>query len=136
MRKTYLVVLGSLIIVVGLAMLPLPGPGSVVILGGFAVMASAGVLWAARLLVRTRERLPDPADEPVQPNLFRRAIIRIDRHMERIEAVEVVREQDRVTREERFQEDLVITLDDEHPGEPVEEALATEVSLPPEHRIM
>lgn len=133
MRKTYLVILGSVIILAGLAMLVLPGPGVIVILIGLAVMASAGVLWAARLLVRTRERLPDPVpdDKAEDSRLVHTAIARIDEHIEEMEAVEIVREQDRVVQEQRFEEDLVTTERDVIPGaEAVEEIRTTSVQTP------
>ncbi len=116
MRKTYLVVLGSVIVVAGLAMLLLPGPGLLVIALGLTTLASAGVLWAARLLVRTRDRLPDAEDGSGKPGLGKTMLISIDRRMGRISAVREVRRQDRLAREAAWREQLVTTDLDTLPG--------------------
>ena len=117
MRKTYLVVLGSVIIAIGLAMLVLPGPGLLVIAVGLTVLASAGVLWAARLLIRTRERLPVPEASEKNEGLVGQAVSRIDERMEKLEAVEQVREQEKEANEEAWKEALVTSDADHIPGE-------------------
>lgn len=127
MRKTVLVVIGSLLIVAGAAMLVLPGPGLVVIAAGLAVLASAGVLWAARLLVRARERLPDPAPsegQDRQPRLVDNAVTHLDTAMGELEAVERVAEEDRRAREERHREQLVTTDENARGPEAVQDLQA------------
>lgn len=54
--KIVVAVLGTLVIAVGVVLLPLPGPGWVVILGGLALLAME-FHWAKRLLAFTREQL-------------------------------------------------------------------------------
>lgn len=54
------VLLGVVVLIAGLAMLPLPGPGMLTIAAGLALLAS-DVPFARNLLVRVRRRLP--ADE-------------------------------------------------------------------------
>ena len=46
-------ILGTVIIVVGIVLLPLPGPGWVIIFGGLGVLATE-YPWAARLLASVR----------------------------------------------------------------------------------
>lgn len=50
-------VLGGLLVVVGVVLLVLPGPGWLVIIAGLALLARR-FAWAHGLLARTRERLP------------------------------------------------------------------------------
>jgi uncharacterized protein (TIGR02611 family) len=54
--KITVAVLGTLVIAVGVVLLPLPGPGWVIILGGLALLAME-FQWAKRLLRFTREQL-------------------------------------------------------------------------------
>lgn len=54
-------VLGFAVVIVGLLLLPLPGPGWLVIAAGFVVLAQDFV-WAERTLARIRRRLPQDAD--------------------------------------------------------------------------
>lgn len=64
------VMLGSMIVMAGLAMLPLPGPGMLTIAAGLALL-SADVPFARRLLDRVRARIPADADGRVsRPVLF------------------------------------------------------------------
>lgn len=111
MRKTGLTVVGSLLVVAGLVMLVAPGPGVLVIAIGLAVLASAGVVWAARLLVRTRERLPDPPDSAPDedPGMVGAAMGRLDDAMDDLEAVQQVEQEDEAARERQHHEDLVTT---------------------------
>lgn len=44
---------GLLTIIVGIIMLPLPGPGTVIILAGFGILATE-FIWAEQLLIRLR----------------------------------------------------------------------------------
>ena len=56
------VVLGGFVIVlVGLAMIPLPGPGLLVVAAGLAVLALEFV-WAERLLERTIDQMSDATE--------------------------------------------------------------------------
>ncbi|WP_432828986.1 PGPGW domain-containing protein [Dactylosporangium sp. CA-092794] len=54
--KIAVAVTGALIIAIGIVLLPLPGPGWVIILAGLALLAMEFV-WARRLLHFTREQL-------------------------------------------------------------------------------
>jgi len=53
--------LGVVVLVAGLVMLPLPGPGLVTIAAGLALLAS-DVPYARKLLERVRKRLPSDAE--------------------------------------------------------------------------
>jgi len=55
---------GSLLLVAGVFMLVLPGPGWLAIAGGLAILAR-DVAWAERALERVRRRLPSDADGSV-----------------------------------------------------------------------
>lgn len=113
MRKPVLVVTGTVLVLAGFAMLALPGPGLVVIAIGLAMFASAGVMWAARVLVRARQQLPDPDAEPGESTMVDTALDRLDEQMDDLEAVQEVHEEDRRRRERRYREQLV-TTDDHH----------------------
>ncbi|MFI5912895.1 TIGR02611 family protein [Dactylosporangium sp. NPDC051541] len=54
--KIVVAVLGTLVIAVGVILLPLPGPGWLIILGGLALLAME-FAWARRLLQFTRAQL-------------------------------------------------------------------------------
>ncbi|GAA3288442.1 hypothetical protein GCM10020218_054240 [Dactylosporangium vinaceum] len=54
--KIVVAVLGTLVIAIGVVLLPLPGPGWLIILGGLALLAME-FTWARRLLHFTRARL-------------------------------------------------------------------------------
>jgi uncharacterized protein (TIGR02611 family) len=54
--KVAVAVVGSLVIAVGVVLLPLPGPGWLIILGGLALLALE-FAWARRLLQYTRAQL-------------------------------------------------------------------------------
>ena len=49
--------LGTLVLIVGLLMIPLPGPGWIAVAGGLAILAR-DVAWADRLLGYVRRRIP------------------------------------------------------------------------------
>jgi hypothetical protein len=53
--------LATLIIIIGVILLPLPGPGWVVIAAGFTLL-SKDVAWADRVVQRIRKRLPQDDD--------------------------------------------------------------------------
>lgn len=55
------VALGTVVVIAGLLMLPLPGPGMITIAAGLALLAS-DVPFARNLLERVRERLPADAE--------------------------------------------------------------------------
>jgi uncharacterized protein (TIGR02611 family) len=49
--------LGTVVTIVGVILLPLPGPGWLVIAAGLAILAQ-DVVWAERLLMTVRRRIP------------------------------------------------------------------------------
>lgn len=49
--------LGTIVLIIGIIMLPLPGPGGVVVAAGLAILAR-DVAWAERLLRYVRRRMP------------------------------------------------------------------------------
>lgn len=57
-RKIVVLVVGVSVIVVGTAMLVLPGPGTVVIPAGLAILATE-FIWARRLLKRLKKAAVD-----------------------------------------------------------------------------
>ena len=59
---------GSLLLVAGVLMLALPGPGWLTIAAGLAILAK-DVAWAERALDRVRRRLPEGADGEVDRRL-------------------------------------------------------------------
>ena len=62
-KRLILAVVGFTVLLFGMAMLVLPGPGSVVILLGLAILGTE-FLWARRLLKKMRERLGKTPKEP------------------------------------------------------------------------
>lgn len=54
-KRIAVAVIGAVLVVAGLAMLVLPGPGIVVVLAGLAVLATEFV-WAERALTYTKDR--------------------------------------------------------------------------------
>lgn len=58
------VTLGVVVLIAGVLMLPLPGPGMLTIAAGLALLAS-DVPYARKLLEKVRERLPADADGKV-----------------------------------------------------------------------
>ncbi|MBP8182001.1 MAG: PGPGW domain-containing protein [Acidimicrobiia bacterium] len=62
LRRLARITAGSLLLLAGILMLVLPGPGWIAIAGGLAVL-SRDVAWAARLLEIVRDKVPGvPAD--------------------------------------------------------------------------
>lgn len=49
--------LGTIILIIGIIMMPLPGPGGVIVAAGLAILAR-DVAWADRLLRYVRKRMP------------------------------------------------------------------------------
>ncbi len=59
-RKVVVAVIGSTVILVGVALFVLPGPGWLVVFAGLAILATEFV-WARRLLRRVRQSASDVA---------------------------------------------------------------------------
>jgi uncharacterized protein (TIGR02611 family) len=66
--------LGSLVLVAGVAMLALPGPGWLTIAAGLAILAK-DVAWAERALERVRRRLPSDEDGSVSTPVVMLSVI-------------------------------------------------------------
>jgi uncharacterized protein (TIGR02611 family) len=66
--------LGFVVTVFGIVLLPLPGPGWVVIAAGLSILAK-DVAWADRLLRRVRRRLPRRADGKVRRSAIAAALV-------------------------------------------------------------
>ena len=56
MRRIIVFLIGSTVLLAGVLMLVLPGPGILVIIVGLAILATEFV-WAERLLIRARDRM-------------------------------------------------------------------------------
>ncbi|MFE5189111.1 TIGR02611 family protein [Streptomyces sp. NPDC056628] len=67
-------VIGLAIVVAGIIMLPLPGPGWVVIFGGMAVWATEFV-WAQLVLRWTKRKVTEAAQKALDPKVRRRNIV-------------------------------------------------------------
>lgn len=62
--------LGFLIVIAGIAALPLPGPGWLIILAGLGIL-SRDFVWAARLIRYIRRRIPGiPEDGKIPPRTW------------------------------------------------------------------
>lgn len=61
--------LGFLLVLIGIVLLPLPGPGWLVIAAGFVVL-SRDFAWAERTLAIVRKRIPADADGRVHPRTW------------------------------------------------------------------
>ncbi|MGW4566398.1 TIGR02611 family protein [Streptomyces sp. NPDC004561] len=66
-------VVGLAVVVAGVIMLPLPGPGWVVIFGGMAIWATEFV-WAQLVLRWTRRKVTEAAQRALDPRVRRRNI--------------------------------------------------------------
>ncbi|GAB1334579.1 TIGR02611 family protein [Streptomyces sp. E-15] len=66
-------VLGLAVVVAGIIMLPLPGPGWVVIFGGMAIWATEFV-WAQLVLRWTKRKVTEAAQRALDPRVRRRNI--------------------------------------------------------------
>jgi uncharacterized protein (TIGR02611 family) len=60
-KRMAVAVLGAVLVVAGLAMLVLPGPGLLVVVAGLAVLATEFV-WAERMLDYTKDRASTAGD--------------------------------------------------------------------------
>ncbi|MEU9621887.1 MULTISPECIES: TIGR02611 family protein [unclassified Streptomyces] len=67
-------VIGLAVVVAGIIMLPLPGPGWLVIFGGMAIWATEFV-WAQLVLRWTRRKVTEAAQRALDPKVRRRNII-------------------------------------------------------------
>ncbi|MFI6723788.1 TIGR02611 family protein [Streptomyces sp. R-74717] len=67
-------VVGFAVVVAGVIMLPLPGPGWLVIFGGMAIWATEFV-WAQLVLRWTRRKVTEAAQRALDPKVRRRNII-------------------------------------------------------------
>lgn len=67
-------IIGLAIVGAGIVMLPLPGPGWVVIFGGMAVWATEFV-WAQLVLRWTKRKVTEAAQKALDPKVRRRNII-------------------------------------------------------------
>ncbi|MFD7135148.1 TIGR02611 family protein [Streptomyces sp. NPDC059894] len=67
-------VVGLAVVVAGIIMLPLPGPGWVVIFGGMAIWATEFV-WAQLVLRWTKRKVTEAAQRALDPRVRRRNII-------------------------------------------------------------
>ncbi len=67
-------VLGLAVVVTGVIMLPLPGPGWVVIFGGMAIWATEFV-WAQLVLHWTKRKVTEAARRALDPKVRRRNIV-------------------------------------------------------------
>ncbi|MFE4451059.1 TIGR02611 family protein [Streptomyces sp. NPDC056796] len=67
-------VVGLAVVVTGIVMLPLPGPGWLVIFGGMAIWATEFV-WAQLVLRWTRRKVTEAAQRALDPEVRRRNIV-------------------------------------------------------------
>ncbi|MFI5964319.1 TIGR02611 family protein [Streptomyces asoensis] len=67
-------VIGLAVVVAGIIMLPLPGPGWVVIFGGMAIWATEFV-WAQLALRWTKRKVTEAAQRALDPKVRRRNIV-------------------------------------------------------------
>ncbi|GAA3241450.1 TIGR02611 family protein [Streptomyces thermocoprophilus] len=67
-------VVGLAVVIAGIIMLPLPGPGWVVIFGGMAIWATEFV-WAQLVLRWTKRKVTEAAQRALDPKVRRRNII-------------------------------------------------------------
>lgn len=67
-------VIGLAVVVAGIIMLPLPGPGWVVIFGGMAIWATEFV-WAQLVLRWTKRKVTEAAQRALDPEVRRRNIV-------------------------------------------------------------
>ena len=72
--RAAVVLAGFVVILVGLALIPLPGPGVLVIAVGLAVLALE-FAWAERLLEKTVDRMGEASDAVKRASLLQRALL-------------------------------------------------------------
>src|SRR6476660_9706196 len=68
------VVVGLAVVVAGVIMLPLPGPGWLVIFGGMAIWATEFV-WAQLVLAWTKRKVTEAAQRALDPKVRKRNLI-------------------------------------------------------------
>jgi hypothetical protein len=61
-KRIAITIIGGLIVLIGIAMLVLPGPGLLVIIAGLAILATEYV-WAERLLLMAKEKAVQAKDK-------------------------------------------------------------------------
>ena len=66
-KRLVMIVIGFTILLLGIAMLVLPGPGVVTIIGGLAILATEFV-WAKRLLQHMKNKANDVKDYIINNN--------------------------------------------------------------------
>ncbi len=67
-------IVGSIVVIVGIILIPFPGPGWLIVLSGLAILALE-FPWAQRLLVFTRRQLEQWWRWVLRQNLFVRALV-------------------------------------------------------------
>ena len=72
--RAAVVLAGFVVILVGLALIPLPGPGVLVIAVGLAVLALE-FAWAERLLEKTVDRMGEASDAVKRASLVQQALL-------------------------------------------------------------
>jgi uncharacterized protein (TIGR02611 family) len=60
-KRTAVTVVGFTVVLIGVALIPLPGPGWLIVFGGLAILATEYV-WAQRLLSYSRRRVGQARD--------------------------------------------------------------------------
>lgn len=66
-RKLVVAVIGTTVLILGLIMIPVPGPGTPVILIGIAILATEFV-WAKRLLAYAKRRVQELTQRSPKPD--------------------------------------------------------------------
>lgn len=74
LKRTLRMSLGTIVLVAGLLMLALPGPGWLTVAAGLAIL-SRDVAWAERLLERVRRRLPQDEDGGVSKPVIATSVV-------------------------------------------------------------
>jgi uncharacterized protein (TIGR02611 family) len=72
--RAAVVLAGFVVVLAGLAMIPLPGPGLLVVAAGLAVLALEFV-WAERLLERTIDQMSNATDQVKRASRAQQAIL-------------------------------------------------------------
>lgn len=72
--RTAVVLAGFAVVLAGLAMIPLPGPGLLVVAGGLALLALE-FAWAERLLERTIDQMEDATDRVKRASRLQQVIL-------------------------------------------------------------
>lgn len=72
--RAAVVLAGFVVVLLGLALIPLPGPGLLVVAGGLALLALEFV-WAERVLQRTVDQMNKAGDKVKRTNLWQRLIL-------------------------------------------------------------